>query len=72
MPGCLTNGEYLMDINGNRGPKDTPCVGVCSTTNLGDKVCKGCGRTDIEVIEWNTYSDYKKILINERLLNNHK
>ena len=58
-----------MNIKGERNESDTPCVGVCSTTNLGDSVCIGCGRTANEVIQWNTYSDYKKTLINDRIKN---
>ena len=30
---------------------DTPCVGFCST-NLGDDICMGCGRTLDEVDGW--------------------
>ncbi len=29
---------------------DTPCVAVCSTTF--DEVCRGCGRTYVEVANW--------------------
>ena len=29
---------------------DTPCIGICST--LYDEICKGCGRTLIEVSNW--------------------
>lgn len=29
----------------------SPCVGLCSTT-LGDPVCRGCQRTDGEIVEW--------------------
>jgi len=57
-----------MDINGKRDLTDTPCIGVCSATALGDEICIGCGRTFNEVIEWNTYSDEQKILINKRIL----
>jgi len=56
-----------MKINGERDITDSPCIGICSTTNLGDDVCLGCGRTAIEVIEWNTYTDDLKIKINQRL-----
>lgn len=56
-----------MKINGERDSTDSPCVGICSTTNLGDEVCVGCGRTFKEVIEWNTYTDEQKIRINARL-----
>ncbi len=30
---------------------DTPCIAICST-NQGDAVCKGCGRTHDEVTHW--------------------
>ncbi|TSE33418.1 DUF3717 domain-containing protein [Tepidimonas charontis] len=30
---------------------DTPCIAICST-NQGDPVCKGCGRTHDEVTRW--------------------
>jgi len=58
-----------MKINGERSAHDTPCRGVCTTTNLGDEVCKGCGRTAVEVIEWNSYTIEQKIAINRRLKN---
>lgn len=57
-----------MNIIGNKDLTDTPCVGICSTTNIGDDICKGCGRLAEEVIYWNTYSDEKKIEINKRIL----
>ena len=56
-----------MNIRGEREAHDTPCVGVCSTTNIGDNVCKGCGRTAKQVIKWNTYTKEQKIEINEGL-----
>lgn len=56
-----------MKINGERTLIDTPCIGICSTTNVGDKICKGCGRTDEEVIHWNMYTLEKKCAINKRL-----
>lgn len=30
---------------------DTPCIAICST-NQGDAVCKGCGRTHDEITRW--------------------
>ncbi|MEQ6917618.1 DUF1289 domain-containing protein [Halomonas aquatica] len=33
----------------------SPCVGVCSTT-LGDRVCRGCQRTDSEIRDWPAFS----------------
>lgn len=56
-----------MKISGERDLTDSPCIGICSTTNLGDDICLGCGRTAQEVIDWNTYSDAQKIAINKRL-----
>ncbi len=61
----------VMDISGKRNLTDTPCVGICSATALGDEICVGCGRTFREVIDWNTYTDEKKISINKRLLENN-
>ncbi|WP_404297386.1 DUF1289 domain-containing protein [Halomonas sp.] len=29
----------------------SPCVGLCSTT-LGDRICRGCQRTDAEIRDW--------------------
>ena len=49
-----------------RKPTDSPCVGVCSTV-LGDEICRGCGRTFDEVLNWHTYDDNKKKEINFRL-----
>lgn len=44
----------------------TPCTGVCSTA-LGDDVCRGCKRYSHEVIDWNSYSNQQKQIIDERL-----
>jgi uncharacterized protein len=30
---------------------DTPCIAICSTSQ-GDEICKGCGRTFLEVQTW--------------------
>jgi predicted Fe-S protein YdhL (DUF1289 family) len=30
---------------------DTPCIAICST-NQGDSICKGCGRSHDEVTRW--------------------
>ncbi len=30
---------------------DAPCIAICSTAQ-GDAVCKGCGRTELEVQHW--------------------
>lgn len=41
-------------------PDSSPCVGRCSH-NVGDDICKGCGRTIPEVRDWNQYSAEQKI-----------
>ncbi len=45
---------------------DTPCVAVCSTTF--DDVCRGCGRTVIEVAHWVSMSAPEKELVWQRIL----
>lgn len=45
----------------------TPCIGICSTTSVGDRICRGCKRFSAEVIEWNTYSDAEKRAVLARL-----
>ena len=45
---------------------DTPCVAVCSTTF--DEICRGCGRTVIEVAHWVSMSDEAKELVWTRIL----
>ncbi|WP_372862242.1 DUF1289 domain-containing protein [Spongiibacter sp.] len=44
----------------------TPCIGVCST-GIGDDVCRGCKRFCHEVINWNSYSQEQKRIIDARL-----
>ncbi len=56
-----------MNINGDKDLTDSPCVGICSATALGDEICIGCGRTFDEVRLWNTFSDQQKEAINLRL-----
>ena len=41
---------------------ETPCIGICSTI-YGDEICRGCFRHYQEVIDWNTYSDTKKLTV---------
>lgn len=45
----------------------TPCIGICSTTSLGDKICRGCKRFNFEVIHWNSYSDQEKLAVFKRI-----
>ena len=58
-----------MNIFGEKDLTDSPCVGICSATALGDDICVGCGRTFDEVRLWNTLSDDEKKAINLRLKN---
>lgn len=44
---------------------DSPCIGVCST--LFDEVCKGCGRTAVEVSNWVFFSDAEKRAVWDRI-----
>lgn len=53
-----------MKVSGEKDLTDSPCVGICSTTNLGDEICIGCHRTAQQVIDWNSYTDAEKIAIN--------
>lgn len=45
----------------------TPCIGICSTTSVGDRICRGCKRFATEVIEWNAYGDEEKRAVLARL-----
>ncbi len=45
----------------------TPCIGICSTTSLGDKVCRGCKRYAFEVIDWNSYDVDAKSAVLRRI-----
>jgi uncharacterized protein len=47
------------------GKVDSPCIGVCST--LFDDICKGCGRTLMEVSNWVSFSDEEKSIVWERI-----
>ena len=45
----------------------TPCIGICSTTSLGDFVCRGCKRYAFEVIQWNSYDSTEKLSVLSRI-----
>lgn len=45
----------------------TPCIGVCSTTSVGDSICRGCKRYAFEVIRWNGYLDPEKEAVLRRI-----
>lgn len=44
----------------------SPCVGIC-TIDPKNKLCKGCFRTRLEMFQWSTYDDNKKIDIIDRI-----
>ena len=45
---------------------DTPCVAVCSTTF--DEICRGCGRSVVEVAHWVSMAPAEKELVWKRIL----
>jgi predicted Fe-S protein YdhL (DUF1289 family) len=45
----------------------TPCIGICSTTSLGDAICRGCKRYSFEVISWNGYNNSAKKAVLKRI-----
>jgi uncharacterized protein len=45
----------------------TPCIGICSTTSVGDPICRGCKRFAHEVINWNSYTDQEKNAVLDRI-----
>jgi len=55
----------VMDIRGNaQSLEDTPCIGICSATQWGDAICRGCGRTTTEIRDWSILPTlYKKLAI---------
>ena len=60
---------YAGDLAYNARMKSvrTPCIGVCSTTSLGDRICRGCKRFSGEVINWNSYSEPEKLAVQARI-----
>jgi uncharacterized protein len=48
-------------------PVRTPCIGVCSTTSVGDAICRGCKRFSSEVIHWNTFTEPQKQAVQARI-----
>lgn len=50
----------------SHSPVKTPCIGVCST-GIGDSVCRGCKRFTHEVINWNSYNQQQKRIVDQRL-----
>lgn len=44
---------------------DSPCIGICSV--LYDEYCKGCGRTYMEVANWNTMTETEQKIVWDRI-----
>jgi len=44
---------------------DSPCVAICST--LFDDICRGCGRTAMEVSNWVFMDDGEKKVVWDRI-----
>jgi uncharacterized protein len=49
---------------------DAPCIAICSTAQ-GDAVCKGCGRTEDEVVAWPVMTPGEKRTIWRRITLDH-
>ena len=45
---------------------DAPCIAICSTAQ-GDALCKGCGRTELEVQDWPVLSPGEKRAVWRRI-----
>jgi uncharacterized protein len=45
---------------------DAPCIAICSTSQ-GDDVCKGCGRSFVEVQHWPEYTPGEKRAVWRRI-----
>ena len=56
---------FATDGSRSLGRTDSPCVALCST--LYDDVCRGCGRTVLEVANWVFMSDEEKRQVWERI-----
>jgi predicted Fe-S protein YdhL (DUF1289 family) len=56
-----------MSASAPHPPRDTPCLGRC-TTPLGDDICRGCGRTFDEVTRWVGMTEDEKRQVWQRLL----
>lgn len=56
-----------LELQLKTSPTRTPCIGVCSTTSVGDAICRGCKRYAFEVIRWNSYADAEKEAVLRRI-----
>lgn len=44
---------------------DSPCIAICTT--LYDEVCKGCGRTYMEVAQWGSMPEEAREVVWQRI-----
>ncbi|NYT84929.1 DUF1289 domain-containing protein [Pollutimonas harenae] len=61
----METSETRRDNANSLNPTDSPCVAVCST--LYDDICRGCGRTAMEVANWVFLDDDEKRGVWERI-----
>ncbi len=57
--------DDAIDDNRSLAPTDSPCVAVCST--LYDDICRGCGRTAMEVANWVFLSEDERRAVRVRI-----
>lgn len=50
----------------------SPCIGVCTSTNLGDDYCRGCFRDFQHVLDWNFMSEHEKVVCLIKSYENYK
>jgi len=63
-PRAAGAGEFVAEALLPQRP-DTPCVAVCSTTF--DEICRGCGRSVVEVAHWVSMTEAEKELVWQRI-----
>lgn len=68
MSGVRVPGSFMTDpkSQAQTSRPDSPCVAVCST--LFDEICRGCGRTVMEVSNWVFMTEPEKDAVWERIL----
>ena len=50
----------------------SPCIGYCTASSIGDKVCIGCYRSACDVDNWNKYTQHQKVITLIRSYHNMK
>jgi len=62
---AMETSEVHRDSASSLSRSDSPCVAVCST--LYDEICRGCGRTAMEVANWVFLEEDEKRRIWQRI-----